>query len=102
MDISGNHTLYGRSNSVFRILKGKNVKFKAFSTAIAALSLVAAPTIAAAAPVATPLTQPATESVNGDNALAGGGIFIALLAVAAVAAGIVVVATENNDTATSP
>lgn len=102
MDISSNHALYGRSNSVFRILKGKNVKFKAFSTALAALSLVAAPTIAAAAPVATPLTQPAAESVDGDNALAGGGVLIALLAVAAVAAGIVVVASDNNDAATSP
>lgn len=102
MDILGNHTLYGRNNSVFRILKGKNVKFKAFSTALAALSLVAAPTIAAAAPVATPLTQPATESVDGDNALAGGGIFIALLAVAAIAAGVVVVATENDSSPNSP
>lgn len=102
MDIVDNHTLYGRSNSVFRILKGKNVKFKAFSTALAALSLVAAPTIAAAAPVATPLTQPAAESVDGDNALAGGGIFIALLAVAAIAAGVVVVSTENSDSPNSP
>lgn len=102
VDNFGEPILYGPSNSVFRILKGKNVKFKAFSTALAALSLVAAPTIAAAAPVATPLTQPATESVDGDNALAGGGVLIALLAVAAIAAGVVVVATENNDSPNSP
>ena len=78
------------------------MKFKAFYTAVAALSLVGAPTIAAAAPIATPLTQPASESVDGDSALAGGGVLIALLAVAAVGAGIFVVADKSDDSPNSP
>lgn len=54
------------------------MKFKVFSTAIAALSLGVAPTLAAAQPVATPLTQsgltqPASEQVDGDSALRGRG-----------------------------
>ncbi|MES3101597.1 hypothetical protein [Sphingomonas faeni] len=77
------------------------MKLKALYTAMAALSLVAAPTIAAAAPVATPLTQPATESVDGDNALAGGGFLIAALAVVAVGLGIYVVA-DSDDSPNSP
>lgn len=77
------------------------MKFKAFYSAVAALSLAGAPTIAAAAPIATPLTQPASESVDGDSALASGGILIAILAVAAVAAGIVVVA-DSDDSPNSP
>ncbi len=78
------------------------MKFKAFSTAFAALSLVAAPTIAAAAPVATPLTQPASESVDGDNALVGGGLIVALFAAVAVVVGIVIVASDDNDSPNSP
>ncbi|RYE96556.1 MAG: hypothetical protein EOO77_40760 [Oxalobacteraceae bacterium] len=78
------------------------MKFKAFYTAMAALSLVAAPTIAAAAPIATPLTQPATESVDGDNALAGrGGFLIAALAIVAIGLGIYVVA-DSDDSPNSP
>ncbi len=85
------------------VLEGElHVKFKGIYTALTALSLVAAPTIASAAPVATPLTQPATESVQGDNALAGGtGFIIAILAVAAIAAGIVA-AAKNHDKPNSP
>jgi hypothetical protein len=66
------------------------VKFKGVYTAITALSLVIVPTMAAAVPVATPLTQPASESVQGDDALVGGGsgFILAILAIAAVAAGI--------------
>ncbi|WP_332801428.1 hypothetical protein [Sphingomonas sp. PB2P12] len=78
------------------------MKLKAFYTAMTALSLVAAPTIAAAAPVATPLTQPAKESVDGDNALAGGGFIIAALAVVAVGLGIFVAVDKNDDTPNSP
>lgn len=77
------------------------MKLEVFYTAMTALSLVAAPTIAAAAPVATPLTQPATESVDGDNALAGGGFLIAALAVVAVGLGIYAVA-DSNDKPNSP
>jgi len=77
------------------------VKLKSFYTAVAALSLVATPTIAAAAPVATPLTQPATESVDGDNALAGGGFIIAAFAVVAIGLG-VYVAADSDDSPNSP
>jgi hypothetical protein len=79
----------------------EGVKLKALYTAVAALSLVAAPTIVAAAPVATPLTQPAIESVDGDNALAGGGFLIAALAVVAVGLGIYAVA-DSDDSPNSP
>lgn len=80
----------------------KVMKLKALYTAMTALSLVAAPTIAAAAPVATPLTQPAKESVDGDNALAGGGFIIAALAVVAVGLGVYVAVDKNDDTPNSP
>ena len=78
------------------------VKFKAFNTAIAALSLVAAPTVVAAQPIATPLTQPASEKVSGDNAFAGGAGFIVLIfAVVAVGLGIYV-AADSDDEPNSP
>ncbi|MEG8052041.1 hypothetical protein QP178_20060 [Sphingomonas aurantiaca] len=77
------------------------MKFKSLYTAMAALSLVAAPSIAAAAPVATPLTQPATELVDGDNALAGGGFIIAAFAVVAIGLG-VYVAADSDDSPNSP
>ncbi len=77
------------------------MKLKMLYTAMAALSLVAAPMIAAAAPIGTPLTQPATESVDGDNALAGGGFLIAALAVVAIGVG-VYVAADSDDSPNSP
>ena len=77
------------------------MKLNSLYTAVAALSLVAAPTIAAAAPVATPLTQPATESIDGDNALAGGGFIIAAFAVVAIGLG-VYVAADSDDSPNSP
>jgi hypothetical protein len=58
---------------------------------------------AAAAPIATPLTQPATESVEGENAFTGSAVIIAILAVAAVGAGIyVAVDNDDEDLPTSP
>jgi hypothetical protein len=80
------------------------VKFKGIYAAVTALSLVAAPTLAAAAPIATPLTQPATESVEGENAFTGSAVIIAILAVAAVGAGIYVAVDndDNDDLPTSP
>ena len=73
------------------------MKFKGLYTAMTALTLVAAPTLAAAAPIATPLTQPATETVSGDNAAVEGSSFVVLLAaVAAVGLGIYV-AVDKND-----
>ena len=77
------------------------MKLTVLYTDLAALSLVAAPTLAAAAPVATPLTQPATESVDGDNALSGGGFLIAALAVVAIGLGIYA-AANSDDSANSP
>jgi len=79
----------------------EGVKLKALYTAMTALSLVAAPTIAAAAPIATPLTQPAAESVDGDNALAGGGFIVAALAVVAIGFG-VFFAVDKDDKPNSP
>lgn len=73
------------------------MKFKGLYTAMTAFSLIAAPTLAAAAPVATPLTQPATETVDGDNAVSGSSLLIALLAVAAVGAGIAAATSHSND-----
>ena len=82
------------------------MKFKGISAAVAALSLVAMPTLAAAAPVATPLTAPASEQVVGDNAALGGtGVIVAVLAAAAVVAGIVAAVAQDdddNDLPTSP
>ena len=72
------------------------MKLKGLYTAVTALSLVAAPTIAAAAPVSTPLTQPAAESVEGDNALRGGGFIVAILAAAAIIVAIIIIAKEDD------
>lgn len=73
--------------------------FKGILTAIAATALVASPTMAAAAPVH--VAQPATEEVNGDNALRGGGWVVGLLALAAIIAGIIIIA-DNDDKPNSP
>lgn len=82
------------------------MKLKGFYTAMTALSMVVAPTVAAAAPIATPLTQPtpASEDVSGDSSLVGGaGFFILLLAVGAIAAGVAAGASNTNtDVPTSP
>ena len=75
------------------------MNFKGLKTAVAALSLVTAPTIAAAAPISTPLTQPATETVEGENELRGGrgGFFVAIIAVAVVILGIIIVINEDDE-----
>lgn len=79
------------------------MKFKGFYTAMSAVALLAVPTLAAAAPIATPLTQPATEEVDGDNAAVGGSsLIIALAAVAAIGAGIYVAVDKNDTAPTSP
>lgn len=75
------------------------------------LMAAAAATMAVAPAVAAPVNPAAslsvaksvhTGSVSGKkNELAGGGILIAVLAVAAVAAGIVVVADDNSGKADS-
>lgn len=73
------------------------MKFKGISTALAAFSLVAVPTLASAAPVATPLTAPATEQVDGDNAAIGGAVIIGVLATAAIIGGAVALANNDDD-----
>lgn len=79
------------------------MKFKGLYTAMTALTLVAAPTLAAAAPIATPLTQPATETVTGDNqAVEGSSIFILIAAVAAIGAGIYIAVDKNDTSPNSP
>lgn len=78
------------------------MKFKGLYTAMTAASLLVAPTLAAAAPIATPLTQPATETVDGDNAFAGVGVVILILAAGAVAGGIAAATSNTSDTPTSP
>lgn len=91
---------------VLQVLKGRNVvKLKGLMTAMAAMSLVAAPTMAAAAPATVQTkAQPAIEQIDGDNELAGlggGGIIVAILAAAAVIVGIVIVA-DSDDKPNSP
>ena len=68
---------------------------KIVSTAAIALSLIAVPTLASAAPVASKLalSDRAAPMVKGKKA-AGGGLIIALLAGAAVIAGIIIAADE--------
>lgn len=71
------------------------MKMKSFYTAMTALSMVVASTASAAAPVATPLTQkavaqPASETVDGENAAIGRGtgFIVLILAIGAIGLGI--------------
>ncbi len=79
---------------------------KLATTTLAALSLVAVPTIVSAAPAASKLsvTAPANARIGATtkraNKAIGGGIIIAVLAAAAVIAGIVI-ASDSNDSPTS-
>lgn len=77
------------------------MKLKSFVTGLAALALVATPTLASAAPTAAP--QPAKEQVAGDNEFFGhgGGGIIAILALLAIIAGILA-ATSGHNRPTSP
>ncbi|VWX57497.1 hypothetical protein [Sphingorhabdus sp. 109] len=70
--------------------------------AAAAASLVSAPVLAQASqPVSSAVRTSAT--VEGENDLEGGsGIIIAILAAAAVIAGIIIAADGSDDTPTSP
>lgn len=83
------------------------VKLKTITTALAALSLGVAPTLAAAQPIATPLTQtaqPASETVDGDSALrgrGGSGIFIAAIAIILIGIAIYI-AVDKDDSPNSP
>lgn len=84
------------------------MKFKVFSTAVAALSLGVAPTLASAKPIATPLTQvaqPASEQVDGDSALRGrkGGSGFLIFGLAVILIGIAIyIAVDKKDRPNSP
>lgn len=76
------------------------------TAAIAALSLVTVPTIAAAAPVATklsvsgPAARVGATVANASEARGGkrgAGLIIAILAAAAIIAGIIIAADNNNN-----
>jgi hypothetical protein len=77
---------------------------KTATTALAALSLVAVPTIAAAAPAVSKLSVAAGQRVGApvakSNKAGGSSIIIAVLAAAAVIAGIVI-ASDGNSKPTS-
>jgi hypothetical protein len=81
------------------------VKFKTISTVLAALSLGVAPTLAAAQPISTPLTQTASEQVSGDSALRGrggsGGFLIAGIAIILIGIAIYI-AVDKDDSPNSP
>lgn len=98
------------------------MKFKGFYTIATALSLIVTPTLAASAPISTPLTSSAAGSVSADDSgrgdaerrgdndehrrggggfRRGPGLIIALLALAAVIAGIIAISTNNKKTPTS-
>lgn len=74
--------------------------------AVAAATLVLAPTVAQAAPAAKAAAtqvQRAGASLQDENKLEGGtGIILAILAAAAIIAGIVIAADNEDDTPTSP
>jgi hypothetical protein len=82
---------------------------KKASVAFAAISMVAAPIAASAAPVAQTLSVAkfsgarASADLNGESRLEGdSGIIIAILAAVAVIAGIVIAADGSDSTPTSP
>lgn len=78
------------------------MKFKALHTTLVVLSLVVAPTVGAAAPVQTPLTDPAAESIEaGVGASWGSRIPLFVAAVGAIAAGIAS-GVSGDDTPNSP
>lgn len=76
---------------------------KSVMAAVAAVSLVAVPTMAQAAPAVSKLSV-ATSTRAGDaetSELGGGSVIIAILAAVAVIAGIII-AADGSDGATSP
>lgn len=77
------------------------MRFKGIYAAVAAVSLASASTMAAAAPVAhapvaAKAVQPASETVQGDSALRGGGVFIGVIAAIIVIIGVIIVAREDS------
>ncbi len=70
--------------------------------AVAAAGLVLAPIAAQAAPAASQVDRAAAKAKSESELKGGIGIFLALLAVAAIVAGIVIAADNKEDTPTSP
>jgi cytochrome c oxidase assembly factor CtaG len=80
------------------------VKFKGLIAATAAVALMATPTIAAAQ-AASPVA-PAVETVEADSQMGGmmngGGVFIPLMALAAILLGILVLLDDDDADRVSP
>jgi SNF family Na+-dependent transporter len=75
------------------------MKFAKSFVAVAALSMVAAPAMAASNPAASLSVSKSVRASSASgkkNELAGGGIIVAVLAAAAVVAGIVIIADDNS------
>lgn len=69
-------------------------------TSLAVVSMIAAPTMAQAAPAASSLSLSgarATASEGDESNLAGGSVVIAVLAAAAIIAGIIIAADGDDD-----
>ncbi len=80
------------------------MRFGKTLAALAAASMIAMPTLAIAQPAASKLSVASSVRASadeGDENLAGGGLVIAALAVAAIVAG-VVVASDGDDEPVSP
>ncbi len=76
------------------------MKLRSIATAVAAVALTTSPVLAQ---VAQTETVRASETSEAKAELEGGsGIIIALLAAAAIVAGIVIAAGNDSDTPTSP
>ena len=79
---------------------------KVFYAAVAAFSLVTAPTLAMAAPTApvvTPLTQPAKETVSGDSQLRGTPLpFVGLAFIVLTVGLILIINHKGSGNPTSP
>ncbi len=71
--------------------------FKGLIAATAAVALATAPAVAASNSAAALSVAPAVETVEGEQAM-GSAWFIAFVALAAVIAGIIVAADDNEDT----
>lgn len=82
-------------------LKGRlSMKLAKYMAAVAALSLAAAPAVAAPANPAASLSVAksvrAGTAAKGKDKLAGGGIVVAVIAAVAVVAGVIIVASDDN------
>ncbi len=68
------------------------MKFRNLIAATAAVTLAASPAVASAAPVA----ERAVASIDGESEMGGSSVILAVLAVAAIIAGIIIAADGSN------